>query len=89
MQIIDNENILTSGSSGSILTSETMTATTTTNCINPFYSYPTYAYSTCSCCNSNSKKMGEFDLHLDSAGNLRVIRNGKLLETFKAKEKSE
>lgn len=31
-------------------------------------------------------KLGEFDLHLDSCGNLRVIRDGVLLQTFTSKQ---
>lgn len=48
----------------------------TQNCwftINPIISYPHY---------TPLNRLGEFDLHLDSEGNLRVIHKGKLLQTF-------
>ena len=33
---------------------------------------------------STLNRLGEFDLHLDSCGNLRIIRAGVLLATFEA-----
>ncbi len=67
--------------SNGVLTTTSGTTLSTSNCIGYPYgitSYPAYTY-------SSPSKLGEFDFHLDSCGNLRVIQHGKIVGEFKPK----